>query len=224
MRLVILSDTHGLHGLIGSVPDGDVLIHAGDVSLRGTLEEVEGFLGWFAALPHRHKLLIAGNHDWIFERRPTVVAGLIPSGITYLQDSGVSIAGINFWGSPWQPWFYDWAFNLGRGAEIAVKWALIPHDVQVLITHGPPHGILDEVMMPPGKHEGCEALRARLDSLPALQMHAFGHIHEAYGTMIQGERLFVNASICNVQYAPANAPVVVDLDVGPARAAPSLRS
>jgi predicted phosphohydrolase len=101
MRLVILSDTHGLHGFIGSVPDGEVLIHAGDMAGRGTLEDIEGFLGWFGALPHPHKLLVAGNHDWLFERRPTVVEGLIPSGITYLRDAGVSIQGINFWGSPW---------------------------------------------------------------------------------------------------------------------------
>ena len=100
MRLVILSDTHGLHGFISSVPDGDVLIHAGDMTGRGTLEELEGLLGWFGALPHQHKLLVAGNHDWMFERRPTVVEGLIPTGVTYLRDTGVSIAGINFWGSP----------------------------------------------------------------------------------------------------------------------------
>ncbi len=211
MRLVILSDTHGLHGFIGSVPDGDVLIHAGDMTLRGTLEEVEGFLGWFGALPHPHKLLVAGNHDWLFERRPTVAGGLIPNGVTYLQDAGVSIAGIKFWGSPWQPWFYDWAFNLLRGAEIAAKWALIPDDVHVLITHGPPHGILDEVVMPPGKHQGCEALRERLDSLPELRLHVFGHIHEAYGTFSDGQREFVNASICDFQYAPVNVPAVVDL-------------
>jgi Icc-related predicted phosphoesterase len=211
MRLVILSDTHSLHGFISAVPDGDVLIHAGDMSLRGTLEEVAGFLDWFGSLPHSHKLLVAGNHDWLFERRRTVAEGLIPSGTTYLRDSGVSIAGINFWGSPWQPWFYDWAFNLQRGAEIAAKWALIPNDVHVLITHGPPHGILDEVVRPPGKHQGCEALRARLDSLPDLRLHAFGHIHESYGTLSEGSRRFVNASICDFHYVPVNAPVVVDV-------------
>jgi predicted phosphodiesterase len=211
MRLVILSDTHGLHGFISSVPDGDVLIHAGDMTGRGTLEDIEGFLGWFGALPHPHKLLVTGNHDWIFERRPTVAEGLIPTGVTYLRDAGVSIAGINFWGSPWQPWFYDWAFNLHRGAEIATKWALIPIDVHVLITHGPPHGILDDVVMPAGKHQGCEALRERLGSLPALRLHAFGHIHEAYGMLSEGACRFVNASICDFHHAPVNAPVVVEL-------------
>lgn len=138
MRLVILSDTDGHHGFISFVPDGDVLIHAGDLSLCGTLEEVEGFLGWFGALPHQHKLLVARSHDRLSEQRSTVAEGMMPSGITYLRDAGVSIEGINFWGSPWQPWFYDWAFNVQRGAEIAAKWALIPNDVHVLITHGPP--------------------------------------------------------------------------------------
>lgn len=211
MRLVILSDTHGLHGFIDAVPDGDILIHAGDMTARGTLEDLEEFLGWFAALPHQNKLLVAGNHDWMFERQPTLAEGMVPAEITYLRDAGVSIRGIKFWGSPWQPWFYDWAFNLQRGAEIASKWALIPDDVQVLITHGPPHGILDEVVSPRGKHQGCEALRERIVSLPALRLHTFGHIHEAYGTFSEGGRRFVNASICDYLYAPVNAPVVVDL-------------
>jgi predicted phosphodiesterase len=211
MRLVILSDTHGLHGSMPPVPDGDVLIHAGDMSGRGSYEEVEGFLGWFGSLPHRNKLLVAGNHDWLFERRPTMAEGLVPAGVTYLRDAGVCIEGVRFWGSPWQPWFFDWAFNLHRGAEIAEKWALIPDDVQVLITHGPPHGMLDEVLRPPGKHQGCEALRERLAALPQLQLHAFGHIHEAYGTREEHGCQFVNASICDFFYAPVNAPVVVDL-------------
>lgn len=211
MRLVILSDTHGLHGLIDTVPDGDVLIHAGDMTGRGTLEELEEFLAWFGAFPHRNKVLVAGNHDWMFERQSTLAEALVPSDITYLRDAGVSIHGVKFWGSPWQPWFYDWAFNLLRGAEIATKWALIPEDVHVLITHGPPYGILDEVLRPPGKHQGCEALRERLGSLRELRLHAFGHIHEAYGTFTEGECRFVNASICDFQYALVNAPVVVDL-------------
>jgi Icc-related predicted phosphoesterase len=211
MRLVILSDTHCLHGAIGTVPDGDVLIHAGDMTLRGTFEELEAFLWWFGALPHRHKLLVAGNHDLVFESRPTMAEWLVPAGITYLRDAGVTIDGVKFWGSPWQPWFFDWAFNLHRGAEIAAKWALIPDDVQVLVTHGPPHGILDEVLRPPGKHQGCEALRERIAALPQLQLHAFGHIHEAYGTYEENGRRFVNACICDFHYAPVNAPVVIDL-------------
>jgi predicted phosphodiesterase len=211
MRLIILSDTHGLQAAVGKVPDGDVVIHAGDMTGRGTLAELPKFLAWFEALPHRSKLLVGGNHDWAFERQPHVAEGLVPKGIRYLRDSGVSLRRVKFWGSPWQPWFNNWAFNLQRGAEIAAKWALIPDDVQILITHGPPHGILDVVNHPPGRHVGCEGLRERIAALPKLRLHAFGHIHEAYGTCEKNGRRFVNASICNAQYAPVNAPVVVDI-------------
>jgi Icc-related predicted phosphoesterase len=141
---------------------------------------------------HRAKVLVAGNHDFAYEREAVAVEALIPAGITYLRDTGVVIDGVRFWGSPWQPWFFDWAFNLHRGAEIAAKWALIPDDVQVLITHGPPHGILDVVARPRGKHVGCEALRDRITALPALRLHAFGHhIHEAYGESLLEEVRYV---------------------------------
>ena len=211
MRLVILSDTHGLHHAIGNVPDGDVVIHAGDVTRRGTLGDISAFLEWFQVLPHRSKIFVAGNHDWAFEREPALAEALVPRGITYLRDSGLSIRRVKFWGAPWQPWFNNWAFNLQRGAEIAAKWALIPDDVQVLITHGHPHGILDVVDDPPAKHVGCEAMRERIAALPKLRLHAFGHVHEGYGAFAEDGRRYVNASICTLQYAPVNAPVVVDI-------------
>jgi Icc-related predicted phosphoesterase len=99
-----------------------------------------------------------------------------------------------------------------RGPEIAAEWALIPEDVQVLITHGPPHGILDAVERLKGKHAGCEALRDRILALSELRLHAFGHIHEGYGQFEQDARRYVNACVCDFNYAPVNAPVVVDLD------------
>ena len=210
MRLICLSDTHGLHQTL-TVPEGDVLLHAGDLTRRGTLAEIDAFFAWLAALPHRHKIVIAGNHDFAFERQAADAESLVPSDIHYLRDAGLSIDGVKFWGSPWQPWFYDWAFNLRRGEELARKWALIPDDVGVLMTHGPPFGILDVVERPPGEHVGCEAMRERLVGLPHLRVHVFGHIHEAYGTLDEGGRRYVNASICDLAYAPVNAPVVVDL-------------
>ena len=211
MRLVILSDTHGFHRAIPAVPDGDVLIHAGDLTRRGSLDELPEFFEWLDAHPHPVKLVIAGNHDWAFERQSARAESMVPPGVTYLRDSGITVDGVKFWGSPWQPWFLDWAFNLQRGAEIAAKWALIPDDVDVLITHGPPHGILDVVDRPPGKHVGCEALRERIATLPKLRLHAFGHVHEGYGTFEEDGHRFANASICNLEYAPVNAPLVVDL-------------
>ncbi|HXI19444.1 MAG TPA: metallophosphatase domain-containing protein [Gemmatimonadales bacterium] len=211
MRLVLISDTHGLHRQMPALPAGDLLVHAGDLTAAGTLEQVAEFCSWFGGLPHSHKVVIAGNHDFAFERDATRAEALIPDGVTYLRDAGVTIEGLRMWGSPWQPWFQDWAFNLRRGPELAAKWAQIPEDVQVLVTHGPPYGVLDRTLGPPPRRVGCEALAARLPALTRLRLHLFGHIHEAYGRVERDGRTSVNASICDVAYAPVNLPVVIDL-------------
>ena len=143
-KIVCLSDTHNCNELI-NVPDGDVLIHAGDATGRGTIDEIIAFNKWFANLPHRHKIFVAGNHDWLFETNNRYARSLLDSSIYYLQDSSVEVQGLKIYGSPWQPRFFDWAFNLMRGAELAEKWKLAPNELDVLITHGPPFGILDEV-------------------------------------------------------------------------------
>lgn len=186
-------------------------MHAGDMTERGTLDELEAFFEWFAALPYPHKIVIAGNHDFALERQARAAEALVPDGVTYLRDAATVVEGATFWGSPWQPWFHNWAFNVPRGEAIARKWWLIPGDVQVLLTHGPPHGILDTVLGIPARHVGCEALRARLPELEHLQLHVFGHTHEAYGSADSDGCRFVNASICDVAYVPVNAPGVIDL-------------
>ena len=197
------------------VPDGDLVLHAGDCTRRGTMAETTEFLDWFGRLSHQYKVLIAGNHDFLFEREASLAESLVPAGVTYLRDSGVVIAGRTVWGSPWQPWFHDWAFNLERGPELAAKWRLIPNDTDLLVTHGPPHGILDQTINRPPEQVGCEDLTARLAVLPNVKLHVFGHIHEAYGRRRQDGREYVNASICDVRYRPVNAPVVVDLSGPP---------
>jgi len=207
MRLVLLSDTHDLHDRI-VVPDGDVLIHAGDSTGRGTPEQLAEFAAFFRAQPHAHKIVIAGNHDFGLERQPGLGAELF--GDAYLCDAEANVAGLRIWGSPWQPWFYDWAFNLRRGAPLREKWALIPEGIDVLVTHGPPHGILDRTIR--GDPVGCEELRLAVERVRP-RLHVFGHIHEAYGTMHDGTTLFVNASTCTLVYSPDNEPVVVDLDL-----------
>src|SRR5262245_5920777 len=131
MRIVCLSDTHDLHDRL-LVPDGDLLLHAGDATMRGSLEQIEAFDQWLGTQPHRHKVVIAGNHDWGFQRTPAKARALIRHAV-YLEDAATTIEGLRIWGSPWQPWFFDWAFNLQRGAEIAAKWALIPSGLDVLI-------------------------------------------------------------------------------------------
>lgn len=203
IRIVLISDTHTYHDEV-NVPDGDLLIHAGDATARGNIDEVSRFAQWFNALPHRHKIFVAGNHDWLYEKRPSLADTLVPS----LHDKSIEIEGLKIHGSSWQPEFFNWAFNLPRGRSLAEKWALIPDDIDILITHGPPHGILDETI--DGRFVGCRDLLKAVKRVKP-KIHVFGHIHNGYGTVeINGTR-FVNASICDEQYRAINAPVVIDL-------------
>ena len=220
MRLVCLSDTHGEqdHFL---VPEGDVLVHAGDFCSLGIEREVHKFAKWMKGLPHRWKIVVAGNHDRFFEKQPDLARAYLEPDIVYLQDSGCTIEGIHFWGSPWQPWFMDWAFNLPRkGENLREKWNMIPMNTDVLITHGPPHGILDEVrprmtawgMSDEGSDPlGCEELAIRLAAVKP-RLHVFGHIHDGYGFQQVEDITYVNASVCDEDYKPVNPVMVVDLD------------
>lgn len=207
MRIVCISDTHGRHGDI-TLPDGDMLLHAGDVSMRGKESEIQVFLDWFGKLDYKYKVFVAGNHDFFFEKTAEDrIRGMIPKGVVYLNDSGVTIEDISIWGSPIQPWFMDWAFNRQRGDEIKKHWDLIPPGTDILLTHGPPFGILDRIYT--GLQVGCEELAAKLSGCKP-RLHVFGHIHEAYGTEQSGDTLFVNASVLNRHYEPANAPFVFE--------------
>jgi predicted phosphohydrolase len=191
MRIVAVADTHTFESDLGEVPDGDVFVHAGDMVRAGTLDELEGVAAWISGLPHRYKVIVAGNHDWCFDRERAAAIALFAGGITYLQDQEALIDGVRFWGSPWQPEFNDWAFNLPRGAALADKWALIPDNVDVLITHGPPAGFGDSSGV--NGRQGCEDLtRAVRRSKPSL--HMFGHIHEDGGVWRDGDTLFANVT------------------------------
>lgn len=209
MRLVVFADTHSWHAKV-RVPDGDALIFAGDMCLGGQdINQVHRFASWMGGKPHPHKIAIAGNHDWPFLREPSRArSSLESSGVTYLQDEGVNIDGLTYYGSPWQPRFYDWAFNLNRGPQIRKKWRLIPSKIDVLITHGPPLGYGDWNGQ---QHVGCADLRDELVSRVQLKLHVFGHIHEGYGSWGLGHRRLVNAAICDYRYEPVNQPMVVDL-------------
>lgn len=213
-RIVCLSDTHNCNDQI-DVPDGDILIHSGDATITGTVEEIKRFNSWFAGLPHKHKIFVAGNHDWLFETDNRLARILLDKKIVYLQDSAIEIEGLKIYGSPWQPRFFDWAFNLNRGAEMAEKWDAIPNDIDILITHGPPKGFLDEVPRRAWvENAGCEELRKKVEEIAAfgrLKLHIFGHIHCGYGTRNQFGVKFINASNCNEAYEPIQPPIVFDL-------------
>jgi predicted phosphohydrolase len=184
------------------VPEGDVLLHAGDLSLRGTLPEIVPQLEWLSSLSHPYKIFIAGNHDFFFEDYPGQVATLLGKfpDLIYLQDSEVRVGGIKIWGSPWQPEFNNWAFNLERGEPLREKWALIPEDTDILITHGPPYGILDYANFS-AEHCGCENLFERIVSIRP-KVHLFGHIHEGAGVLNQEATTYINASVLDDEYAP----------------------
>lgn len=214
MRIVCISDTHGDHDK-AVIPECDVLIHAGDWSRDDSTSCVIDFLKWMDKQPATHKLLIAGNHDWIAEKNSGFFKGLISSfgdSITYLQDNGVKIDGISFWGSPVQPRFFNWAFNRDRGSDILRHWALIPEETNVLITHGPPFGTLDKSMNRGfNDHLGCEDL-ATCISTRKIDIHVFGHIHGSYGVERKNGVTYVNASQMNEDYLSKNRPHLINYE------------
>jgi Icc-related predicted phosphoesterase len=208
MKIICISDTHGQHQQL-KLPIGDVLIHAGDISGRGRDYEIISFINWFSNQPHPNKIFIAGNHDFYFEKeKDETIRKLIPENIIYLNDSGITIDGINFWGSPITPWFYDWAFNRQRGADIRKHWEKIPENTDILITHGPPFGILDETTR--GEKVGCKDILPFIENIKP-KLYVFGHIHEAYGIKKIDEIIFVNASVLNEGYEMVNEAVVVEV-------------
>lgn len=224
MRIAAVSD---LHGHLPDVPPCDVLLLAGDLCPLADHRParqaawLDGpFRAWLDAVPAAHVVGVAGNHDKVFETHP----GLVPAGLrwTYLQDSGATVAGLRVWGSPWQPVFYDWAFNAGPDKR-AAAWALIPADTQVLVLHGPPHGAgdlaprrpgpadRDDTGWPESERVGCEHLRRRLDELPELRLAVYGHIHRGRGAYPRGGRLYANVSLVDESYDPVHPVAVWDV-------------
>ena len=212
LRLVCISDTHLQHGF--NVPDGDILIHAGDMTSIGNFPQLMKFHEWIRRLPHQKKICIAGNHDWLCETDPALARSLLQD-VIYLDNNETVIAGVKFYGSPYQPEFNNWAFNLNRCSnDLKENWDKIPDDVNVLITHGPPMDILD--CLPSSfehcgkKKLGCYDLAQRIKQLKQLKLHVFGHIHAGYGELHQEGVRYINASVCNERYQPVNAPIVID--------------
>lgn len=221
-RFVCFSDTHGLHSNIPAqhIIPGDVLIHAGDFSDTGQLEQIVSFSQWLKEYPCTHKVVIAGNHDITFHedyyhrawRRfhrdqydcRTVRASL--TNCIYLEDSPAEVAGYKFYGSPWQPFFCDWAFNLQPEQQQDI-WERIPDQVDILLTHGPAYGHGDKCMH--GGHAGCQHLLKAIRQR-RVPIHVCGHIHEGYGTTTDGQTVLINASTCTFRYKPTNLPIVFD--------------
>ncbi len=215
MRITFISDTHNKHNrMTKDLPGGDLIIHAGDSTSRGYKHEIGQFIEWFDKLhQYDHKIFIAGNHDWGFQDNPKDTAKKLTEhpGITYLQDKSFYFAesGIKVYGSPWQPEFYNWAFNLPRmGRELEQKWANIPNDTDILITHGPPMSRLD-ISGYGNVHCGCELLERRINEIKP-KIHVFGHIHSSYGYSFDGHTHYINASMLDDRYEYTHKPLTVD--------------
>lgn len=215
MKLVVISDTHRLQDSL-SLPEGDVLIHCGDLTGRGGYDEFKRVGEWFfeQSIKFKHRIFIGGNHDFGLEyNSELILSHHFDPDIIYLQDSGTTINGVNFWGTPWTPTFHNWAF-MGSEIELADKFKLIPTNTHVLITHGPAHRVLDKVQE--GRRVGSTALKDRISKLDALKHHVFGHIHESYGYQFVNRAPNPyyeahNCSILNRQYQITNKPIIIEV-------------
>jgi len=235
LRFVVISDTHGFKPR-SAIPDGDVLLHCGDFTRYGSRSEVNAFVqDYLKALPHRHKVVIAGNHDLCLEegylkrcwdlwrdypcyknnpeeRMTTEEAtATLKQHCHYLMDETVVIEGIRIFGSPWQPFYRSYAFNLERGKECAAAWARIPRGTDILMTHGPPLGRFD--LCKNGNRAGCLDLLKTVQGRVRPAVHCFGHIHEDSGMDSDGVTAFINATVCDLGFEPNNRAVVFDLPI-----------
>lgn len=216
MKFVAISDTHGMHSSV-TIPECDVLIHAGDCTGGSEHKDLFEFLSWLNLQPAKNKVLIAGNHDWAFEKWPDLAVKMVKEvapTVTYLQDSGLTIGGLKLWGSPVQPEFCNWAFNRRRGPDIRRHWDMIPEGTDILITHGPARGLLD-ISGFGNVRVGCEDLLEKINKINP-KFHIFGHIHHSYGSLNYFsanslETKAYNCSICNEAYQPINKPHVFEV-------------
>jgi Icc-related predicted phosphoesterase len=212
MLITFISDTHNKHNsLKNELISGDIIIHSGDISSFGRKHEIENFLEWFSSLSYKYKIFIAGNHDWGFQNNKGEIQKILNlyQDVIYLEDSMVNVNGIKIYGSPWQPEFCNWAFNLPRnGIELEKVWDKIPADLDILVTHGPAYGYLDQVIGR-NEHLGCELLSKRIMEVKP-KIHCFGHIHSANGFLDVNGVNFINSSILGESYFYDYLPINVE--------------
>jgi Icc-related predicted phosphoesterase len=224
MKITFISDTHTRQGQIpySDLPGGDLLIHAGDIMNSGyNKNDIFDFLHWYDSIPgYDKKVFIAGNHDRMFENDPEEVKEILKQypNIIYLQDESYEIydletdKSIKLYGSPWQPEFYSWAFNLQRNSlQLSGKWEAIPDDTDILITHGPAWGSVDTVAGRPWDNLGCELLAERIQRFRP-KIHVCGHIHSGYGVETIDGIHYINASVLDERYEYTQKPWNVEWD------------
>lgn len=223
MKLILVSDTHRMHGQI-RIPQGDVLIHAGDMTNLGELGELDSVASFFSKQPHKHKIVICGNHErQVSEDTETVKSIFEPYGIKVLHNETIEINGVKFYGEPRTPEFFNWGWMYKRGKEAEEIWNKVPEDTDVLICHGPPYGYGDLAPrlfgfcgVPSGfenkpHHVGC---RQQLKMLQRIKpkLVVCGHIHFSYGIHLTDfGTVIANAAICTEGYKPKNKPLEINI-------------
>ncbi len=220
---MIIDCISDLHGHYPKLEGADLLIVAGDLTAKDTQEELDNFDYWLSSQKYRKKVFIGGNHDNLLEAEAPKKYNLRMSDKTherfeYLCDSGTEFEGLKIWGSPWTRRFAGMnpdatAFTVDTEEELRQKWAFIPEDVDILITHSPAFSYLDKIST---GYVGSTSLRIwmRQYYLKAnrIKLHVCGHIHEGYGQ--EGDEICpnrVNASQVNERYEPVNSPIRVIL-------------
>ena len=203
MIICSLSDTHGFHRKV-KIPSCDVLVCAGDITLNGEAHTLFDFINWFQEQPAKKKVCVFGNHETKKAERELAASLMRDNGIHYLEDSGVEIDGIHFWGHPWSV-ECGWAFGLSE-KQAKEKYSRIPKQINVLVGHGPAYGIMDDY-----RHFGSKELLLALHHLPNLKLFIHGHTHSGHGQTTLGNIKIVNASICTNGYEPLNNPITIEI-------------
>lgn len=210
MKIACISDTHQHHKKI-TIPPVDMIIHAGDFTYHGELHEVERFLDWYSIQDSKYKILVCGNHEKEISKYPDLLRQWCEDrNIQLLRNEHTVVEGLNIFGSPYSVEFGNWAYGLPE-EKLQHIWNMILPDTDILITHGPAYGRLDEC---PGGRVGSVTLRDHIDkgNLPNLKLHVTGHIHESRGTMFKDGYLTVNAAICGIPYTDVIInPITVEI-------------
>lgn len=205
MKIVCISDTHNQYQTLDNLlPDGDMIVHAGDLVSHGTVEEIQKFIDWYSKLPYKYKLFVGGNHDGALEHQREQIH--IPSNLIYLENELVEIEGIRIWGSPVSPPYRSFGF-MWNDAQRELLYQSVPDECDIIINHSPPFGTLDLV---DDVHVGCKFLANRLAQVKP-KIVICGHIHEAYGTIQKDNTLYVNPSLMTRKYQPINPPIIIEI-------------
>jgi Icc-related predicted phosphoesterase len=219
VKIIAISDVHGKWNKL-EIPECDILISAGDYSFRGEPHMVRDYHKWLNKQEAGHIISVQGNHElWVeknFNEAKLIAQEVCPA-VHFIDHGVIEIEGIKFYCSAATPWFHDWAWNY-HSNELKRHWGTIPKDTNILVTHGPPYMICDEVISvsgcsyDPPRYVGCNELREAIKGLPNLTHHIFGHIHCGHGQIELDGVKYYNVSICGESYNVDHEPTVIDYE------------